>query len=167
MNIALRPIESSDVNRITELCNDRDIAKTTARLPYPYTFSDAETWLDYITKTEAEHVFAISEDNEMVGVVGLVHEQEHDRAEIGYWLGRQYWNRGIATASVEMMIGYAFTVLGVNKIYASVFAANTASVKVLEKNRFVLEGCLKQHYIRMDTLHDIMCFGLLKANYDG
>lgn len=166
MNIALRPIELSDIEQIAQLCNDPDIAKTTARLPYPYTVNDAKTWLSYIENTEAEHVFAISYENEMIGVIGLVHEPEHDRAEIGYWLGKEYWNKGIATAAVEMMLGYAFTVLKVNKIYAQVFAANSASAKVLTKNGFILEGCLKQHYNRMGTVHDIMCFGLVKANYN-
>lgn len=166
MNIALRPIELSDIERIAQLCNDHDIAKTTARLPYPYTVLDAKTWLDYVQDTDAEHVFAITDNKEMLGVVGLVHEPEHDRAEIGYWLGRDYWSKGIATAAVEMILGYAFSVLDVNKVYAKVFAGNEASAKVLANNGFVLEGCLKQHYIRMGTLHDLLCFGLLKTNYN-
>ena len=165
MNIALRPIEKTDLETIAKLANDRDIAKTTARLPYPYTVTDAKTWVDYVLSTESEHVFAIAEKKTMMGVIGLVHEPEHNRAELGYWLGKPYWNKGIATVSAEMMLGYAFGVLRVNKVYAHVFSANPASAKVLEKNGFKLEGCLKQHFKRMGTMHDLLCYGLLMENY--
>jgi RimJ/RimL family protein N-acetyltransferase len=136
------------------------------RLPYPYTVTDAKTWYDYICKTEKEHAFAIVAKKKMMGVVGLVHEPEHKRAELGYWLGRQYWNSGYMTSAIEMILGYAFGVLKVNKVYANVFGTNEASKKVLIKNGFYLEGTLKQHCSRMGTLHDLMCFGILKENYD-
>ena len=166
MNLSLRPVEKSDIETIAELVNDKDIARTTARLPYPYTVSDAKTWYDYICKTEKEHVFAICEKKKMVGVVGLVHEPEHRRAEIGYWLGRNYWSKGYMTIAVEMMLGYAFGVLKVNRVYANIFSINEASQKVLMKNGFVKEGILKQHYLRMGTLHDLVCFGILKEDYE-
>ena len=166
MNLSLRPIEKSDIETIAALANERDIAKMALLLPYPYTVSDAKTWLDYISKTEKEHVFAIIGSKKMIGVIGLVNEPEHKRAELGYWLGKQYWNKGCMTGAVQMILGYAFGVLKVNKVYANVFAGNEASQKVLQKNGFVLEGILKQHVIRMGTVHDLMYFGLLKQDYE-
>lgn len=166
MNIAIRPIEQSDIERIALLVNDRDIAKTTSRLPYPYTISDAKKWFDYISRTESEHSFAIADKKTFLGVIGLVHEPEHQRAELGYWLGKQYWNQGITSIAVEMMLGYAFQILKVNKVYAYVYGENTASQKVLNKNGFKLEGNLKQHTVRMGMIHDLMIFGLLREDYN-
>ena len=165
MNVSLRPLEKSDIDTISALANDRDIAKMTLRIPFPYTLSDAKSWIDYVVRTESEHVFAITGKKETLGVIGLVHEPEHKRAELGYWLGRQYWNKGYMTGAIEMILGYAFEVLKVNKVYANVFAANEASQKVLKKNGFEPEGCLKQHSFRMGIMHDLLYFGILKENY--
>lgn len=166
MQISIRFIEDNDLGRIAQLANNRDIALMTARLPYPYTRSDAQTWYDYVMRTESEHVFAICLGKELVGVIGLVHEADHKRAELGYWLGADYWNKGCASAAAEILLGYAFTTLGVNKVYAHCFAVNKASSKVLEKTGFVLEGCQRQHYIRMGHVHDLLCYGLFKENYN-
>ena len=166
MNLSLRPIEKGDIETIAALANDRDIARMALLLPYPYTVSDARTWLDYISKTEKEHVFAILSGKKLIGVIGLVNEPEHKRAELGYWLGKEYWGKGFMTGAVQMMLGYAFGVLKVNKVYASVFADNEASQKVLKNNGFVPEGVLKEHVIRMGTVHDLMYFGLLKQDYE-
>ena len=166
MNLSLRSIDENDIEDIARLANDRDIAKATATLPYPYTISDAETWLSYVNRTDSEHVFAIVSKKLFVGVIGLVLEAENNRAELGYWLGKQYWNQGIASAAVQMILEVAFGVLKVNKVYAQAFGANIASHKVLEKNGFVREGCLKEHFVRMGETQDVMYYGLKMANYD-
>lgn len=166
MNLSLRYIDNDDLNDIARLANDRDIAKTMASLPYPYTLTDAKTWLDYVVRTESEHVFAIVNKKHFMGVVGLVLERDNNRAELGYWLGRQFWNKGFASGAVQMILGYAFSVLNVNKVYAQAFGTNAASHKVLEKNGFVLEGCLKDHYVRMGETHDVLYYGLQKSSFD-
>jgi len=166
MNLSLRYIDSDDLKDIARLANNRDIAEAMATLPYPYTLTDAKTWLDYVNNTESEHVFAIVNKKRFMGVIGLVHEGENNRAELGYWLGKEYWNNGFVSCAVQMIISYAFTILKVNKIYAQVFGSNTASHKVLEKNGFVLEGCLKEHFIRMGKVHDVLYYGLHKAAFD-
>ena len=162
MDISLRGIEQSDLITIARLANDRSIAKMTASLPHPYTQAHAKTWLDYIENTKDEHVFAICLKNKLIGVIGLVHEVEHNRAELGYWLGAQYWRNGYMSAAAEMAIAYAFTVLGVRRIYARCFSDNPASIRVLEKNGFVREGSLRKHCVRMNEIKDVFIFGRLK-----
>ncbi len=164
MSLSLRFIEEHDIEDIARLANDRDIAKTTTSLPYPYTLTDAKTWLSYVNRTESEHVFAIADKKRFMGVVGLVHERDNNRAELGYWLGKQYWNKGFASGAVEMILGYAFGVLNVSKVYAKAVGTNTASHKVLEKNGFVREGCLKDHCVRLGETFDVLYYGLHKAN---
>ncbi|MDD5016625.1 MAG: GNAT family N-acetyltransferase [Eubacteriales bacterium] len=164
MDLSIRPVEDSDLDDIARLANDYEIAKMTACLPYPYTKEHAKTWLDYLKKNQHEQAFAVCGDALFMGIVGLVHEPEHNRAELGYWLGQDYWNSGYMSGAAGMAVGYAFSMLGVGRIYARCFDINTASKRVLEKNGLVQEGCLKKLFIRFGTAMDLLCFGLLKEN---
>lgn len=165
MDISIRCIDRADTADITRLANNIHIAQMTANLPYPYTTEHAQIWLSYIEKTPAEHVFAVTGKGVFMGVVGLVHEDEHERAELGYWLGEDYWNKGVMSKAADMAVAYAFSMLKVSKVYSRCFASNTASQHVLDKCGFVLEGCLKAHHCRMGKLHDLLCYGLLKQDY--
>lgn len=165
MDISIRCIDRDDMPDIARLANNLRIAQMTANLPHPYTLEHADIWLSYVEKTPAEHVFAITDDDIFMGVVGLVHEDEHERAELGYWLGQDYWHKGVMSTAVGMALAIAFSMLDVRKIYSRCFAANTSSQRVLEKNGFVLEGCLKAHQLRMGAIHDVLCYGLLKQDY--
>ena len=162
MDLSIRPVENADLEDIARLANNIDVAEMTAALPYPYTKEHAKTWLQYIEHKNNEYIFALCGNHQFMGVVGLIHEAEHERAELGYWLGQPYWNKGHMTGAVGIAVEYAFTMLKVKRIYAQCFAQNAASKRVLEKNGFLLEGCLKKHFIRMGKQRDILCYGLLK-----
>lgn len=134
MDISIRPLSISDMEDIARLANDRDIARMIARLPWPYTREDAQKWVDGFPDKPNEHAFAVLCDKEFAGVVGLTHDPEHGRAELGYWLGRPWWGKGIATAAARLAVEYAFQKLRVRRVYAYCFAVNAASRRVLEKN---------------------------------
>ncbi len=167
MDISIRCIGRDDIGDVAKLANNIRIAQMTANLPFPYTDEHAASWLNYVEATENEHVFAITaHDDVFLGVVGLVHEPEHERAELGYWLGEPFWHKNIMTNAVSLAVGYAFSMLDIQKIYSRCFAPNIGSRRVLEKNGFVLEGCLRSHYIRMGTVYDLLCYGLLRKDYE-
>ena len=114
--------------------------------PYPYTPADARSWIRLATTNGLNLVFAIDVDGFAVGAIGVrpgddVHRRS---AEVGYWLGEEYWNRGIATEAVVATTEYAFNVLGVVRVHAEVFQWNTASMRVLEKAGYVREGVLRK-----------------------
>jgi RimJ/RimL family protein N-acetyltransferase len=165
MDISLCCIDEEDLLEIARLANDADIAAMTNNLPHPYTPEHARTWYDYVQSHDSEHVFKICGDGSLMGVIGLVHETEHDRAELGYWLGKAYWNRGVMSAAVPMALAYAFGVLCVRRVYARCYAANAASRRILERNGFISEGCQRQHHECMGVVHDLMCYGLLVDEY--
>jgi RimJ/RimL family protein N-acetyltransferase len=155
------------VDSIARLANDKDIARMTARLPWPYTREDAQKWVDGLPGSPNEHVFAILSDGEFAGITGLTYDPEHDRAELGYWLGRLFWGSGAATAAARLAVDFAFRELRVRRVCAYCFAVNAASKRVLEKSGLVFEGCLKRHTMRMGEVHDLLCFGLLREEYAG
>jgi RimJ/RimL family protein N-acetyltransferase len=84
------------------------------------------------------------------------------RAEIGYWLAKPYWGRGIMTAVVQRACEFAFVEFGLVKIVAHVLSENAASAKVLEKCGFVQEGYLRKHFLKDGKYLDVRLFGLVK-----
>jgi RimJ/RimL family protein N-acetyltransferase len=82
-------------------------------------------------------------------------------SEIGYWLGQDYWGRGLATASLKAVTDYAFEQFDLTRIFAVPFAANAASIRVLEKAGYVLEGHLHRSAIK----DGVICDQRLYARY--
>jgi RimJ/RimL family protein N-acetyltransferase len=167
--IELSEFRTSDGDSLIEHLNDRDIYERTLRIPFPYGHADAEEWLslvDKITKQQGRPVnWAIrSSDESLIGGCGFDGFQvgKSHRAEIGYWLAKPYWGKGIMTAVVQRLCQHAFEEFGLEKITAHVFTHNPASARVLEKCKFLEEGFLRKHFIKDDKFVDARLFGLLR-----
>jgi RimJ/RimL family protein N-acetyltransferase len=78
--------------------------------------------------------------------------------QIGYWIGKKYWNIGLATESINLLIKYAFRVLRLHKVYANVLATNRASIRVLEKNGLKKEGILRDSIYKYDKFFDVVLY---------
>ena len=108
--------------------------------PYPYRISDAEEWIENASQQEPETIFAIASTTEAVGCIGLLPQNDVARlsAEVGYF--EPFWGKGVATASLRALTEYAFTELGLVRLYATVMEWNPASARVLEKAGYEYEG---------------------------
>ena len=147
----LREFRRGDEPSLVRHANNRNIwINVRDSFPYPYTPADAKAWLRLATSEGLNQVFAIDVDGFAVGAIGVKpgDDVNHLSAEIGYWLGEEFWNRGIATEAVEALTQYAFDTLGMVRVYAAVFEWNTASMRVLEKAGFVKEGVQKKSAIK-------------------
>lgn len=117
----LRRIQLSDAEIITKLANHTAIASTTMRMPYPCTIEYIETWIKRDSqlggKDSGFFVISLKESNEIIGVIGLEVEPEDERAELGYWLGIDYWSKGYCTEAAEAMLEYGFNALHLNRIW--------------------------------------------------
>ena len=82
--------------------------------------------------------------------------------EIGYWVGEKYWGRGIATEAVGVITKYAFQRFDIIRLYADIFAANSASARVLEKNKYVREALLQSAVYKDGKVGDIIIYSRLK-----
>jgi [ribosomal protein S5]-alanine N-acetyltransferase len=147
--VHLSEFRSSDKDALLAHLNDRDIYDRTLRIPFPYNNAAADEWLALvgkITQQQGRPVnFAIRNANEALiggcGFDGLQVGKSH-RAEVGYWLAKPYWGRGIMTAVVQRVCRHAYEELGLVKLTAHVFTHNQASARVLEKCGFQQEGFL-------------------------
>jgi RimJ/RimL family protein N-acetyltransferase len=83
-------------------------------------------------------------------------------AEIGYWLGVSHWGRGIITEAVGAVTGYALAQHGdLRRLYAVPFGWNGASVRVLEKAGYRLEGRMRQSAVKDGQVIDQLLYAIL------
>ena len=159
----LRKWELGDIPSLAKHANNENIARNLRdRFPHPYTEEDAVEFLNMVlAKPQPLTNFAIEIDGQAVGGVGIVPQQDVERisAEIGYWLGEEYWGRGIMTEVVRLTVEYTFEHFEIVKIFAPVFEFNDASKRVLVKAGFELEGVLKQAAIKNDRIIDLHYYG--------
>lgn len=110
--------------------------------PQPYTANDADEWIVRASQRPHTVHFAIAVNDKVVGGIGLLPGSDVNRisAEIGYWLGEAWWGRGIATDAVRGLTQHAFATLKLNRLFATPFAPNIASCRVLEKAGYRCEA---------------------------
>lgn len=165
--LCLRPLEPGDAPRVQELAAAREIAEMTLRIPHPYEDGMAEAWIAEIAEAAGERVvFAVTTESDgLIGAAGMDLEPAHRRAELGYWIGVPYWNRGFATEAARVVIDYGFRDLDLRRIYATVFPRNPASGRVLEKIGMTCEGRLRKHVRKWDVQEDVEYFGVLATEW--
>ena len=90
-------------------------------------------------------------------------DEKNKNAEIGYWLGKKYWGKGIMREAVKLILQFGFKKLKLERIYAKVLHPNVASAKLLEKSGLRYEGRLRRATLRRGRWYDDLCFGILKT----
>jgi len=164
-HIVLRPLSLSDAVRLAELANNEKISVNLRDgFPHPYTLADAENFLQKFTNQDPVTFFGIGFNGEYVGNISLVPGQDVYRksAEIGYFIGEPYWNKGIVTTAVNLISEYGFNHLDIIRIHTGVFEYNTASQRVLEKCGFVKEGIFRKSVFKQGRLWDEVRYAKFK-----
>lgn len=147
--VTLTEFRPTDIDRCVRHLNDEAIYRVTLRIPYPYESKDAEDWLaivDRKTRDAGRTVdFAIRDaDGELIGGIGFDAVRLGHKAEIGYWLGRPYWGKGLMTDIVRVATQFGVESLGLVRIEAIIFQGNDASCRVAEMNGYAFEGVLRK-----------------------
>jgi RimJ/RimL family protein N-acetyltransferase len=134
------------------------------RFPYPYGIEQARTFLGWVTRQPAPTVWAIEVSGDAAGGIGIELQTDVERvsAEVGYWLGRAFWGRGIATQALGAVTAEAFKRFEITRLYAVPFADHLASVRVLEKCGYVREGHMRQSAIKEGKIRDQLLFATYK-----
>ena len=169
--LQLRPFRESDIPEIVRLLQDRDIQRTTLNIPYPYTEKDARDWLAFQREERAKgtgYTFAIvrKEDGQLVGAIDIRPNKRHRKAEIGYWIGKPYWGQGYATEAARAIVDFGFQTLGLNRIYATHFAENPASGRVMQKVGMTYEGLMRQATFKDGRFQDHVLYAILRETWE-
>lgn len=156
--ILIRSWEYGDRHALTELADNRRIWDNVRDyFPSPYTLRDAKAWIASQRGKDPAESFAVVCDGLLAGAVGVFTRTDIYRctAELGYWIGEPFWGRGVASEAVRLVTETAFARdPALVRIFAEVYAHNTASQRVLEKNGFVLESRRRNAYIKNGRLGD-------------
>lgn len=156
-DISLRPLVAADKNRLAELANNWKVAVNLRDgFPHPYTMADAEKFIQTFAVQEPQQIFAIDYKGEYAGNIGLHKGTDVYRktAEIGYFLGEPFWNKGIMTKAVKLICDYGFANLDIVRIHAGIFEFNKASMRVLEKCGFKRESVAEKAIIKNNKIYD-------------
>jgi ribosomal-protein-alanine N-acetyltransferase len=163
----LRRYEHADVPQLPALAGDPDVARwMTHRFPHPYTHADAFAWVALASLESPVNNFAIDVGGALAGGIGILPRDGEERGVVtfGYWLGRPFWGRGIATEAAQLLAAHAFGERGLRRLEAYVFPPNTASSRVLEKAGFFFEVRLLEAVIdREGNVHDSLAYAQLAS----
>lgn len=165
--LLLRAFADSDAGAVQELAGKREIADTTQSIPHPYEDGVAEHWIKSLKvgqEAGAMSTWAITgqHDGVLLGAVGLTIERELNKAELGYWIGVPYWNRGYATEAAEAVLRYGFAVLQLNRISARHLVRNPASGRVIQKIGMHREGVARQDTMKWGRYEDVIWYSMLR-----
>lgn len=168
--LRLRPLAMADCPRVAELGGDYEIAHGTLTVPHPYKVEHAESWIAnhaawFEAGTAAVWGVCEREGGALVGTIGLSVQREHDRAELGYWIGKPYWGRGYATEAGIAVVGHSLGAMGLHRVYANHYVRNPASGKVLQKIGMSPEGCARGHLKRFGVHEDSQMYGALAGEW--
>ena len=161
---SVRSWDWRDRDAIVKHANNRNVwINLRDRFPHPYTVNDARRWLDMVVGQEPETNFAIAVADEAVGGIGFTvqHDVARRSAEIGYWLGEEFWGRGIGTEALIAVTDYAFSNYDVCRLYAHVFDWNRASARVLKKAGYEFEGRMKKSVTKDGQTVDQLMYAMI------
>jgi RimJ/RimL family protein N-acetyltransferase len=165
--IVLRPLELNDSFSVAKHLNNYNVIKYLRDfIPFPYTEKDAFEFITFNRTIFPAQNLAIEIEGEVGGIIGIVPQDDIHRinAEIGYWLGEEFWGNGFMTDALQAMVNYSFKNFPILRLYATVFESNVQSMKVLEKAGFLKEAIFKNSIIKNDKVINEHIYSLLKSD---
>ena len=161
----VRPWRLDDAGSLVRHANNRKVWIALRDIfPHPYTIEDADTFLRSVINSEPVTLFCVEANGGAVGWIGIrIGTDVHRRtAELGYWLGEEFWRRGIMTEAVAVFTDFCFENFQLRRIHAEPFANNPASARVLEKAGFTFEERLKNNVLKDEKLLDSLLYARTK-----
>lgn len=127
--LLLRPPRAADAEDVYRNIADWEVVSRIARPPWPYPRALADEFVRTASAMVIEH------DGEVIGAVGVA-QRTHGH-NLGYWLGRRHWGRGLMTEAAQGLIAAFFAERGDEPLHSSYLLDNVASWRVQEKLGFV------------------------------
>lgn len=163
----LRPFRKEDQASLVRNINNRKISKNTLHIPYPYSSSNARSWIDYNIKLDKdknkeEMNFVIDIGGEVAGSIGLRNIKRGHMAEFSYWMGEGYRGQGIMTSVLKEITRYGFKELKLRRLEIGIFPSNKASIRVAQKNGYKCEGKMRKYVLKKGKFLDALLFAKVR-----
>ncbi len=168
--LLLRPFTLADAAEVKQLAGEFEIADTTQNIPHPYEDGMAEQWIgghqeDFNCGKGVTFAIAGRDDGRVLGAIALMKIESGHQAELGYWIGKPFWNRGFCTEAGTEFLRYAFVDLALVRVHVNHLSRNPASGRVIRKLGFSHEGSGKQHVSKWGRFEDVELYGILKQHW--
>ncbi|SIQ96176.1 GNAT family N-acetyltransferase [Chryseobacterium sp. RU33C] len=164
--LTLSQLEERDISSIVEYLQHRIFSDLTSNIPYPYVENDAISWVKMSKEAfdnNTGYTFAIrNKEGQIMGAIGL-HDRDDDKAELGYWIGIPYWDKGYVTEAAKAIIDFGLNELKLNKIFATHFLHNPASGRIMEKIGMEQEAVLIKEVKKDGEYFDLVRYCILKG----
>lgn len=162
-DVTLRPWREGDQLTLSSIANDRDIWRNLRdHFPHPYKLEDAEQWVAKASKQRPVYNLAIIVGGKVAGGIGMEPGRDVQRfiGEVGFWLGKKHWGKGIMSAVLPAYAKYAFDNLGFRFLTAMTMGWNDHGSYVLEKAGYKKLATLPKAGNKDREFTDINIFGL-------
>jgi RimJ/RimL family protein N-acetyltransferase len=166
--LVLGDFDPDDAAELQRLAGDRQVADTTLAIPHPYEMDHASAWIGNQRKESARgraanFAIRLAADSPIIGCAGLRDiDAEHLQAELGFWIGREWWGQGYAREAAAAIIRFGFESLGLNRICAHHMLRNPAAGKVLQHIGMQREGVLRQRVRKWGIYEDVVLYAILR-----
>ncbi|MBM2659393.1 GNAT family N-acetyltransferase [Staphylococcus pseudoxylosus] len=166
MDFYSRDLIDTDIDDINELHNLTEVTKyQTWRAQ-----SNEETkqFISEVINKDSNFVYNVlvnPDTDKVIGTIQLAIDEEHKSAEINFIIHPNYWNNGIATNIAKTIIKYAFKVLKLNRIWASIDSNNIAASMVLQNLEMKLEGIFRENRLVDGEYRDTLNYAILRSEY--
>lgn len=169
--LILRKFKLTDVEDMyNNWANDDDVTRHITWVTHKNIEETAKVVSEYVKDSERDNYYhwciVLKETNEAVGGIGAFRLYDDlQMFEVGYCIGKKYWNKGITTEAMKALLKFFFEEVGVNRIEARHDTKNPASGKVMTKSGLKLEGILRQAGKNNTGICDSAIYGILKEEY--
>jgi len=164
--VVVREWQVADAEALVPQANDRRVwLGLRDAFPHPYGIEDATRFIHAARQRVPPSFFAIEFGGRVAGGIGYTLHSDVERigAEIGYWLGYEFWGKGIATQALRLVTHHAFASNPeLRRLYAVPYSTNPASARVLEKAGYRLEGTLRQSAIKDGCVLDQWMYAIVR-----
>jgi len=135
--LVLRAFVQSDSSEVERLAGEKAIALMTLNVPHPYLPGMGLEWIStheqgWKDRSRISYAITLGETGQLVGAMGLV-SMSRGEAELGYWIGKDYWGSGYCTEAAKKLLDFAFLELRLSRVTARHLAINPASGGVMDK----------------------------------
>lgn len=167
--LILREVNENDVDGIYKVFSDPEVAKYDWFSPIE-SKNDAEEFIkrykeEFEAGEEITWGIELKDTKELIGICCLGDfDNDARRAEIGYDLAQDEWNKGYATEAIGEVVKFGLSEMNLNRIEAFITPGNDASVKVLEKLNFTKEGVVRERDLIKGKLEDGIIMAILQKN---
>jgi RimJ/RimL family protein N-acetyltransferase len=164
-NLYFRRPLMEDVTTLCVLKNNENAAKLLGGMHHSYSEEDIVNWINFHNNNPEEVLFVVENtiEGKLIGHVGLYKiDNVAKKTEFGILIADDNSRgKGYGTKSTNLMVDYAFDILGMHKVTAEVLSENIASVTMFKKCGFSIDGCLRDDVYKNNRYYDVLSMSIL------